>query len=73
MSNIKVYIEGLKGEFLWFTMLYGMQCAFLVIITHEQHECVIINKKVHKIPYHTVNHFNEACNPFLPREFVSLH
>ena len=29
-------------------------------------ECVIITTKVHKIiPYHTVNHWSEAFNPFL--------
>ena len=44
--------------------------SFLVIITHE---CVIIIKKLHEIPYHTVNTWNEVVNTFLPSEFVSLY
>ena len=37
------------------------------------HECVMITKKLHEIPYHTVNTWNEVVNPFLPREFASLY
>ena len=42
----------------------------MIIIAHS---CVIIIKKVHEIPYHTVNTWNEVVNPFLPLEFVSLY
>ena len=34
---------------------------------------VIIIKKLHEIPYHTVNTRNEVVNPFLPLKFVSLY
>ena len=57
------YIERLNAEFQWFTVLYGIKCCFLVIITYQ---CVIVNKKMHKIPYHRVNHWDEACSPFCP-------
>ena len=29
------------------------------------HECVIITKKLHEIPYDTVTHWNEVINPYL--------
>ena len=38
-----------------------------------QHKCVITIKKLHEIPYHTVNTWNEVVNPFLPRYFVSFY
>ena len=69
-------IEGLKAEFQGFTMLYEIECSFLVIIAQEcasTSDLIIINKKMHKISYHTVNHWKEACTPFLPGEFVSFH
>ena len=33
---------------------------------------VVITQKLHEIPYHAGNHWNEIINPFLPCEFVSL-
>ena len=34
-------------------------------------ESVIITTKLHEIPYHMINHWNNALNPFLPSGFVS--
>ena len=34
------------------------------------HSYVIITKKLHAIPYHAVNHWNEVFNPFLPRQLL---
>ena len=44
--------------------------SLLVIITHE---CVIITKELHEVPYHMVNTWNEVVKPFLYREFVSVY
>ena len=42
-------------------------------LVYVAYECVVITKKLQEIPYHTVNHWTKACNPFLPCQFVSLH
>ena len=34
------------------------------------HECVIITKKLHEIPYDTVTHWNEVINPYLHRQLT---
>ena len=39
-------------------MSYGIECSFLVIITHS-------------IPHDTVTHWNEVINPYLHRQFTS--
>ena len=33
--NLRYDTEGLKAEFQWFIVLYGIKCSFWVIITHE--------------------------------------
>ena len=47
--------------------LYMELSAALVIISHK---CIIVTKKLHKIPYHMVNHWNEATNIFYPINFL---
>ena len=34
------------------------------------HECVIITKKLHSIPYDTVTHWNEVINTYLHRQLT---
>ena len=64
--------EGLITEYQCVTVSYGIECSFLVIITHEcvVHECVIITKKLHSIPYDTVTHWNEVINTYLHRQLT---
>ena len=45
----------------------SIKCSFLVIITHE---CVIVTKKLHEIPYDTVTHWNEVINTYLHRQLT---
>ena len=56
---------------------YCCNWAFTEGLTTEfqvfAHSCVIIIEKLHEIPYHTVNTWNEVVNPFLPLSFVSLY
>ena len=66
--------EGLKTDFQGFSCVIWNECIFLLIMTHEcAAQCVIITQKLHEIPYHTVNHWNELFNPFLPCECASLY
>ena len=39
------FIEALKVEFQWFTVVYGIQCSFWGIITHEcANTCVLFSR-----------------------------
>ena len=66
-------IEGLTTEFQ--VLPCGMESSELFgdNNTRVRSTSVIIIKKLHEIPYHTVNTWNEVVSPFLPLEFVSLY
>ena len=43
--------------------LLCLSCIFLLIVVDRAHSCVIVTKKLHSIPYNTVNHWNSVFNP----------
>ena len=48
-------------------MLYGIECS---LSDNNSLSCVIITKKLHKIPCHMVIHGNKAFKPYFLHQFV---
>ena len=51
-------------EFQWFTVFYGIECSFGVIITK-------INAARDSTSHCSLNHWNEAFNPLLTHQLVN--
>ena len=72
--QIRLLRFGVLWLWLCFRAMGWNECSFLVRITHECAARVCYyHKKLHEIPYHTVNHWHKVFNPFLPCEFVSVN